>query len=61
MNMESIYEYGSRRGFWRLHKLFSDRKLPVTVFGVAMTLARNLEVLTEMKASDWEIASHGLR
>ena len=61
MNMESIYEYGSRRGFWRLHKLFSDRKLPVTVFGVAMALERNPEVVAAMNASDWEIASHGLR
>ena len=61
MNMESIYEYGSRRGFWRLHKLFSDRKLPVTVFGVAMALARNPEAVAAMKASNWEIASHGLR
>ncbi len=61
MNMEWIYEYGSRRGFWRLHKLFSDRKLPVTVFGVAMALARNPKAVAAMKAFDWEIASHGLR
>lgn len=61
MNMESIYEYGSRRGFWRLHKLFSDRKLPVTVFGVAMALVKNPQAVAAMKASHWEIASHGLR
>lgn len=57
MNMESIYEYGSRRGFWRLHKLFSDRKLLITVFGVAMALARNPEAVAAMNASDWEITS----
>src|SRR5579883_3453141 len=41
MNMESVYEYGSRPGFWRLHRLFTERQLPVTVYGVAMALARN--------------------
>jgi allantoinase len=61
MNMESIYEYGSRRGFWRLHQLFSERKLPVTVFGVAMALQRNPQAVEAMLESDWEIASHGLR
>ncbi|MFK7859065.1 MAG: allantoinase PuuE [Granulosicoccus sp.] len=61
MNMESIYEYGSRVGFWRLHKLFSQRQLPVTVFGVAMALERNPEAVAAMLASDWEIASHGYR
>ena len=38
MNMESIYEFGSRAGFWRLHRMFSERGVPVTVFGVAMAL-----------------------
>lgn len=61
MNMESIYEYGSRVGFWRLHKLFSQRQLPVTVFGVAMALERNPDAVAAMQASDWEIASHGYR
>lgn len=61
MNMESIYEYGSRVGFWRLHKLFSQRQLPVTVFGVAMALERNPKAVEAMLASDWEIASHGYR
>ena len=61
MNMESIYEYGSRAGFWRLHRLFSERNLPVTVFGVAMALQRNPEVVAAMQADDWEIASHGYR
>ncbi|ASJ74186.1 allantoinase PuuE [Granulosicoccus antarcticus] len=61
MNMESIYEYGSRVGFWRLHKLFTERKLPVTVFGVAMALERNPEAVAAMLSADWEIASHGYR
>ncbi|MBS7545272.1 allantoinase PuuE [Ancylobacter oerskovii] len=61
MNMESIYEYGARAGFWRLWRLFTRRNLPVTVFGVATALARNPEVVAAMKEADWEIASHGLR
>ena len=61
MNMESIYEYGSRSGFWRLHRIFSERKMPVTVFGVAMALARNPRVVDAMWEADWEIASHGYR
>ncbi len=61
MNMESIYEYGSRVGFWRLHKLFTQRELPVTVFGVAMALERNPEAVAAMKSANWEIASHGYR
>ena len=61
MNMESLYEYGSRVGFWRLHRLFTERQLPVTVFGVAMALARNPQVNDAMWEADWEIASHGYR
>jgi putative urate catabolism protein len=61
MNMESLYEYGSRSGFWRLHRLFSERDLPVTVFGVAMALERNPEAVAAMLESRWEIASHGYR
>ncbi|GAA0403663.1 allantoinase PuuE [Cocleimonas flava] len=60
-NMESIYEYGSRVGFWRLHRMFTDRDLPVTVFGVAMALERNPEAVEAMLKADWEIASHGYR
>ena len=60
-NMESIYEYGSRVGFWRLHRLFTERKLPVTVFGVAMALERNPDAVQAMLEADWEIASHGYR
>ncbi|MDH3546963.1 MAG: allantoinase PuuE [Gammaproteobacteria bacterium] len=61
MNMESLYEYGARAGFWRLHRLFSDRELPVTVFGVAMALERNPAVVSAMRQAGWEIASHGYR
>ena len=61
MNMESIYEFGARAGFWRLHKLFADRQIPVTAFGVAMALERNPEVVSAMLKSEWEIASHGYR
>jgi allantoinase len=61
MSMESFYEYGSRAGFWRLHRLFTERGLPVTVFGVAMALQRNPEAVEAMLKADWEIASHGYR
>jgi putative urate catabolism protein len=61
MAMESLYEYGSRAGFWRLHRLFVDRGLPVTVFGVAKALETNPEAVVAMRQADWEIASHGLR
>jgi putative urate catabolism protein len=61
MNMESIYEYGSRAGFWRLWRLFTERRIPVTVYGVAMALERNLDAVAAMREADWEIASHGLR
>lgn len=61
MNMESIYEYGSRVGYWRLHRLFTERQLPVTVFGVAMALQRNQSIVESMLKADWEIASHGYR
>lgn len=61
MNMESLYEYGARAGFWRLHRLFTERGLAVTVFGVAMALARNAEAVAAMQNAGWEIASHGYR
>ncbi|WP_171178109.1 allantoinase PuuE [Ruegeria sp. HKCCA4633] len=58
-NMESIYEYGARAGFWRLHRLMKD--LPITVFGVATSLARSPDQVAAMKSAGWEIASHGLK
>jgi len=60
-NMESIYDYGARAGFWRLHRLFTDRGIPVTIYGVTSALARNPEQVAAMKAAGWEIASHGLK
>ncbi len=61
MNMESIYEYGSRAGFWRIWRLFTRLGLPLTVYGVATALARNPEAVAAMKEAGWEIASHGLK
>ncbi|MEH3147051.1 MAG: allantoinase PuuE [Methylobacterium frigidaeris] len=61
MNMESIYEYGSRAGFWRLWRMFTGRNLPVTVYGVATALQRNPEAVAAMREAGWEIASHGLK
>ena len=61
MNMESIYEYGSRAGYWRLHRIFTSRDVPVTVYGVAMALERNPEAAAAMNEAGWEIASHGYR
>ena len=61
MSMESLYEYGSRAGFWRLHRLFNEFAMPVTVYGVAMAIQRNPDVVEAILKSDWEIASHGLR
>lgn len=58
-NMESIYEYGSRAGFWRVHRLLKD--IPVTVYGVATALARAPQQVKAMKDAGWEIASHGLK
>ena len=61
MNMESLYEYGSRAGFWRLHRLFTERRVPVTVFAVAMAIERNPDAVAAMQDAGWEIASHGYR
>lgn len=61
LNMESIYEYGARSGFWRLWRAFTRRNMPVTVYGVTLAMERNPEAVSAMKEADWEIASHGLR
>jgi len=61
VNMESIYEYGSKRGFWRLHELFQEKKIPITIFGVAMALERNPEICKAIIEGDYEVASHGWR
>ena len=61
MSMESIYEYGSRAGFWRLMRLFEDRKLPVTMFAVGMALERHPDAARAMVELGHEVASHGWR
>ena len=61
MNMESIYEYGSKRGFWRIHELFQEKKIPLTIFGVGMALEKNNEVCAAIKKANYEVASHGWR
>jgi allantoinase len=61
MSMESLYEYGSRAGLWRLLRLFEQRGLPLTVFGVAMALKRNPEAVAAFRELGHEIACHGLR
>ena len=59
--MDSLYEYGSRAGFWRIHNEFSQRGLPLTVFGVAMALARHPEVVEAIKSANYDVVSHGWR
>jgi putative urate catabolism protein len=61
MAMESLYEYGSRAGFWRLHRLFTERAAPLTVFGVASAMQANPAAVEAMLDAGWEIASHGYR
>ncbi|RUM97406.1 allantoinase PuuE [Pseudaminobacter arsenicus] len=60
-NMESIYEYGARAGFWRLHRMFTAANVPVTVYGVATALARSPDQVAAMQEAGWEVASHGLK
>ncbi len=60
-NMETIYDYGARAGFWRLHRMFTAAGIRPTVFGVATALARGPEQVAAMKAADWEIATHGYK
>ena len=60
-NMESIYEYGARAGFWRLWRMFTERKVPLTIYGVATAMMRSPDQVEAMKEAGWEIASHGLK
>lgn len=60
-NMETMYEFGARAGFWRLHRMFTAADIPVTVYGVATALARSPAQVAAMQQADWEIASHGLK
>lgn len=61
MSMESLYEYGSRAGFWRILQLFAERGVLLTVYGVAMAMQRNPAAVDAMLDAGWEIASHGYR
>jgi putative urate catabolism protein len=61
LSMESLYEYGARAGVWRVLRLFEARRMPLTIFAVAMALARNPDVADACVAAGHEIASHGLR
>ena len=61
ISMESLYEYGSRAGFWRLHRLFQEKKIPITIFGVGMALEKNPEICRAIKDAGYEVASHGWR
>jgi allantoinase len=58
---EGMFEYGSRVGFWRVHRLFKERGLPLTVFGCALALERNPKVAAAIRESDWDVCSHGWR
>lgn len=59
--VEGIYEFGSRAGFWRLHRMFTERNIPLTVYAVTMAMERNPEAVAAMVEAGWEIASHGYR
>ncbi len=61
MSMDSMYEYGSRAGFWRIHQEFQKRGLPMTIFGVGMALVRNPYVVEAIKAAHYDVVSHGQR
>ncbi|MGV9681045.1 allantoinase PuuE [Nocardia sp. NPDC003482] len=61
MSMESLYEYGSRAGLWRVLRAFESRDIPLTVFAVARALERNPEAVAAFRRNDYEIACHGLR
>jgi peptidoglycan/xylan/chitin deacetylase (PgdA/CDA1 family) len=61
LGAESMFEYGSRAGFWRLYRLFRDRGLPLTVFAAAQAFERNPEAAAAVAASDWDVVGHGWR
>ena len=61
MSMDSMYEYGSRAGFWRIHNEFQRRGLPMTIFGVGMALARNPYIVEAIKSANYDVVSHGQR
>lgn len=59
LNTESMFEYGSRAGFWRVHRLVAGHGLPLTVYAVGQALERNPEAARAMVEAGWEVASHG--
>ena len=59
--VESVYEYGSRAGFWRLMRIFKERGIPITVFGAALALERNPEAARAIRDAGYEVCSHGWR
>jgi peptidoglycan/xylan/chitin deacetylase (PgdA/CDA1 family) len=61
LGAESMFEYGSRVGFWRLHRIFARRKLPCTIFAIARALERNPEACAAMREADWDVAGHGYK
>ena len=61
LNVESIYEYGSRAGFWRLLRMFAERDIPITVFAVAMALERHPDAAAAIVEAGHEVVSHGWR
>lgn len=61
VNMESLYDFGARQGFWRLHRMLTSRNIPCTVFGVGMAMQRNPQAVLAMQRAGWEVASHGYR
>ncbi len=61
MSMDSMYEYGARAGFWRIHQEFQKRGLPMTIFGVGMALARHPHIVDAIKNSPYDVVSHGQR
>lgn len=61
ISVETQYEYGSRAGWWRLYRMFTERGIPVTIFGIAKSLEKNPEAVAAMKEAGYEIACHGLR
>jgi allantoinase len=61
LGAESMYEYGSRVGFWRLFDVFRERGIPITVFAAAQALVRNSEAASAIAATDWDVVCHGWR
>src|SRR5262245_27640441 len=58
---EGMFEYGSRVGFWRVQRIFQERGIPLTVFGCGLALERNPAVAAAIRASGWDVCSHGWR